>query len=212
MIPPAEFLDALARDLTPVEPASSLRRTAATWFCGSALFVAFAMLALGPLRSGFKGDLGTLRLLSELALGSAAAIALLVAGLELGVPGAPKARQLLTPAILLSAGFIGLTLFADGIPGPVSSMVGKRAHCFLEGLALALPPYVLALSRLRRRILFHRAICGAAVGAASAMIPALFMQIACMYEPAHAMSLHFPPILIVALLGAAVANRILPRA
>ena len=136
-----------------------------------------------------------------------AAIALLVAGLEFGVPGASSARRLLTPAILLSAGFVTWALFADVIPGPAASMVGKRAHCFLEALALALPPYALALFHLRRRILYHRAICGAAVGAAAAMIPALLMQIACMHDPAHAMGLHFPPILIVALAGGVARPR-----
>ena len=37
------------------------------------------------------------------------------------------------------------------------------------------------------------------------MLPALYMQLACMYEPTHILTLHVLPGLAMALIGAAVA-------
>ena len=49
------------------------------------------------------------------------------------------------------------------------------------------------------------------MGAAAGAVPALAMQLGCMYEPWHGLSLHLAPALVTAALGALVGWRILPR-
>ena len=44
-----------------------------------------------------------------------------------------------------------------------------------------------------------------ALGLAAGMLPALYMQIACMYLPAHILQFHILPGLMVVFVGAAVA-------
>jgi hypothetical protein len=92
------------------------------------------------------------------------------------------------------------------IPGLVSpvlepSMLGKRDHCFIETLVFALPPTVLALF-LVYRLFPLRPVYGAAlVCLAAGMMPALYMQIACMYAPVHILQMHIFPGLLVMVAG-----------
>jgi uncharacterized membrane protein YdbT with pleckstrin-like domain len=51
----------------------------------------------------------------------------------------------------------------------------------------------------------------AAAGAAAAAIPAILMQLACMYDPLHALSYHLTPVLMVAALGALAGPVVLTR-
>jgi hypothetical protein len=46
------------------------------------------------------------------------------------------------------------------------------------------------------------ALAGALMGGASACLTGLAMQLACMYDPAHALRYHLPPILPATALGA----------
>ena len=43
------------------------------------------------------------------------------------------------------------------------------------------------------------------LGLAAGMLPALYMQLACMYEPTHILSMHILPGLLMVLAGAAIA-------
>ena len=85
-------------------------------------------------------------------------------------------------------------------------------HCFIETLLVSLPPFSVALYLLRGRILFARAGAGLLVGMAAAAIPALWMHVTCMIEPLHVLTFHLSPVLIIGLLGAIVAHRVLPSA
>jgi hypothetical protein len=52
----------------------------------------------------------------------------------------------------------------------------------------------------------------ALIGLAGAMLPALFMQFACMYDPAHILHFHILPIpgvVVLGVIGAWVARRVL---
>ena len=52
---------------------------------------------------------------------------------------------------------------------------------------------------------------GLCLGVAAGSVPALVMQWACMYEPAHALMHHLGPAALVALAGAVLGPRLLPR-
>jgi len=204
------FVDALVADLHPVRPASALPRSLATWLPIVIATVTGLILATGPLRPGNAGPLMTERLWLEVTAGLLAAVALIAAGLELGVPGRPRLSRLLLPAaagVALFCAFVlaGGTLL-PGLEGPVPSMAGKREHCFIEGLMIGVIPAFLLVLRLPARALSAGAPAGALLGAGAAMLPAIGMQIACMYDAEHALHFHLPPILIIgtgaALLGA----------
>lgn len=213
----ARFIDALVGELAPVSPAASWSRAVAGWLVVAGGFVAFAMLASGPLRPSLDGDLSHGRFLLELALGVFAIIVLLASGLEIGVPGGPSTRWLTISALGVVGLWIGISFFGESLvsavlSAPSPSMAGKREHCFVEGVLISSVPFFIAMAALRRRALYAGAPSGFLLGLAAAGLPALGMQLACMYEPGHALNFHFSPMLFFAVLGALIAPRLLPAA
>jgi hypothetical protein len=196
------FVDALVGDLIPVAPAPSSGRAVSSWFALAGGFVVIAVSVTGPMREGAVQDLATLRLSMEFGIGLATAIAFVVAGLEIGVPGGAQRVRLLSPALGLAALWIALALagaaILPGFDGPASSMLGKREHCFIQGIAIGLLPTLLALRAVRSRALHSGPIAGLLVGVGASTLPALAMQIACMYDPGHALRFHLTPILVIA--------------
>jgi hypothetical protein len=161
----------------------------------------------GPIRSGAIHSLAASpRSGLEFCLGLATGFTAIWAGIEIGVPGTPNPRRLWIPPIVLMTGWLGLIVYGVSHPTLEVSMTGKRENCFIQSLVLATPPYCLALWLLRERI--PRAHTGASllVGAAAAAIPALWMQLACMHDPVHALKFHLTPILAVGLAGALIAR------
>ena len=207
----AGFLDGLVEDLESVRPAMPWGLAIGVWVVASGLFVGITILASGPLRAGFDADLTSLRLQLEVALGAGSILAMIAACLEWGVPGAPARGRLLAPGLLLAMGWLSVTIFGGGLPGPTPSMLGKREHCFISGILIALPPTALALGLLRQRLMLAHAAAGSLAGAAAAALPAIAMQLACMYEPEHALRFHFPPIILIAIIGGAAGHFMLPR-
>ena len=88
-------------------------------------------------------------------------------------------------------------------------MLGKREHCAAEAYLYSLPPALLMFWMQRQRFPLNplrAAIYGAI---AAAMLPALAMQVACMYEPTHILQNHVFPILVLAGVVGAVAFTII---
>ena len=81
-------------------------------------------------------------------------------------------------------------------------MLGKRPHCFAETLLYSAPPVIAGLWLLKRRYVLRGARAGALLGLAAGSLPALMMQIACMYSPEHILAFHIGPALAVAGAGA----------
>lgn len=206
-----DFVDALVADLRAVEPAPSLTTAAAAWIGFGVGLTAIAVLALGALREGALLDLQTPRLALEFLFGLATLVALVRAALEAGVPGSPPPLRLVAPALVFGLLWLGVALGPVPLHGPDASMIGKREHCFLEGLAITLLPAALGLRAIRRRSLGAGALGGALIGLAAGALPALAMQLACMYDPEHALDFHFTPMLVgagvAAMLGAGLESR-----
>ena len=102
-------------------------------------------------------------------------------------------------------------LFLVGLASPAlePSMLGKRPMCFVETLIYSVPP-LLALWFIQRRLYPLRPVASAMLaGLSSGLIPAVYMQFACMYEPLHILAFHIGPGLGVALI-AALLPRLLP--
>ncbi len=211
IMPESDFLDALVDDLQPVRPAVPWASAMGIWILASGLFAAGAILIGGPPRPGVESDLASLRLVIELSLVFATVFAMIAAGLEIGVPGAPATRRLLTPAVVLGLLWLGIMLLGDSLPGPARSMLGKREHCLVEVLMISLPPTGLAFFLLRHRLMRIQWAAGALAGAAASALPAIGMQLACMYEPEHALRFHYSPVVLIALAGGIAGHFFLPH-
>jgi hypothetical protein len=208
----SDFVDALVADLERVRPAMPWSRAILVWVLMSWTIVGGVLLASGPLRSDLIAELlGSPGFVLELALGFAAGLTAIGAGLELGVPGAPSPLRLCTPPALLFCSWTLAVAYGLIDPGGPTTIEGIRVHCFVEILTVSLPPVTLAFYLLRGRVIFAQARAGLLVGAAAAALPALWMQLACVTEPSHVLKFHLSPILILGVLGALLARRILPR-
>ena len=194
----SDFVSALVADLRAVSPAPPVRRALTVWTLGAIALTATATLVLGPLREHALSDLTTPRLSLEFLFGTATLLSLTVAALEAGVPGSPRFLRSGLPGLSLvfALCWLAIAIGPFALAGPEPSMLGKREHCFLEGLAIGLLPAILGLHMIRGRSLRAGALTGALIGAAAGTLPALAMQIACMYEPNHALHFHFTPILV----------------
>ncbi len=201
------LIDALIEDLTPVRVARSWGSAVLLWAGISWVFVTSAVLMSGPVRSGAVAALvASPRSGLKLCLGLATGFTAIWAGLEIGVPGTPNTRRLWIPPLILFSGWLGLIAYGVAHPLFEVSMLGRREHCLAQSLVLATPPYLLALWLLRERIITAHAGAGLLVGAAAAAIPALWMQLGCLYDPVHALKFHLTPILIVGLAGALIGH------
>jgi hypothetical protein len=204
-------IDELVADLAPVTPPPPLGRAAGLWLLLSWVWVAALTLATGDLRPDAADQLtGAPRFLLECLFGLGVGVAAIVGAVRLGIPGAPV-RRALVAAGGLAALWIGCLLVGLVDPALPASMAGKRPHCAIEAWLLALGPLALALLLLRRWVGLRPVLSGAIAGAAAGAIPALMMQLACMYGAEHALVMHLGPGLVPVALGALLGPRLLRR-
>jgi hypothetical protein len=187
----------LVEELEPVRQPLSVIPAALLWLGLSAAYVIALALLLGPFRPGFADQLlQTPVFATEMAAGVGAVFALSFALVQQATPGMSD-RLVLRFAVVLLILWLGHFLVGFIAPVLEPSMLGKRATCALEAYALSLPPLSLAVWLQRRRFVLRpiRATLSAAL--AAAMIPAVLMQVACMYEPTHILLHHVLPVGVV---------------
>lgn len=195
------LLDNLVEDLQPVRPVPDLRLLICGWLVGSVVYVVGVTHLLGPIRPGVLGQLQAHpRFLAEMVLGGVAIAALATWVFRAAVPGAGSAAvrwlTMVAAGLWLCAIVVGLA-----VPALEPSMLGKRDHCYLEAFVVALPPLLAALY-LQRRLYPLSAVRSALLaGFAAGALPALYMQIACMYMPLHNLLFHIGPGVLVGLLA-----------
>lgn len=196
-----QLIAQLSTGLQPVKPPLPVELTAALWLLASAGFVVGITHWLGPIRANALAQLASEpRFLVETLIGLLAIACIAIAAFRAAVPGA------LTPGFVTVGIGLMLLWLANYVIGLVSpalepSMLGKRDHCFIETLVFALPPTVLALFLVRRRYPLRPVYGAALVCLAAGMMPALYMQIACMYAPVHILQMHIFPGLLVMVAG-----------
>ena len=198
----ASLISSLAEDLQPVGRALSPMALALAWLLGSWNFVTALTVATGPMRPGFATQLAAEpRFLLESVLGLAVGVLAIRATAGLGIPSPRSALRQAAPALLLFVAWVGVYVYGLYDPALAPSMVGKREYCYLQTLIYAGPPLAAGLWLVRRAAPLARVWTGALAGAAAASLPALMMQLACMYDPAHILSHHIAPIAAAALAG-----------
>ena len=214
MTKPRDLLIAeLAAAATPVKRPGQTAHHIMLW-----LVLAVSLSVLGVLVGGpiimFRWPvlLQAPQFLGESLLGVVAIIALANAAFKTGIPSlVALARQIAWPLLLLVA-WVGFQSYGLIEPALAPSMLGKRAHCWLEALLVGVPALVIGCCAVRRLWPLHGAWTGALLGLASGAIPALMMQFICMYEPAHILKFHLLPGLVTGLVGALLGSWLLrPR-
>ena len=194
------LIQRLAADLNPAQRLADIYRVAWLWLLISLLYVALTTLLLGPLRGGAWQQLaGHPRFALEMLSGLAAMSCFAIAAFCQSVPG-------ITTTWWLRAAWglcvLWLVQIVAGFAWPVlePSMLGKRDHCALEFYFYVVPPVLAAVWLQMRRFALQPVHAAVNAAIAAGMMPAIGMQVACMYEPGHILRFHAAPIVSVAAL------------
>jgi hypothetical protein len=207
----AELIRQLAGELRPAPALRTPRHLALVWGAAAWLFVLGATIAVQPLRPGVLDQLvASPRFAGETLLGLLAGGIAIGVAFAVGVPGR-SARRSIVLALGGLAVWAGVYVYGLLSPALEPSMLGKRQLCFLEVLLWGLPPLAAGLLLLRRLAPLERWSAGLVMGFAAGAMPALLMQLACMYVPSHILSHHLGPVLGLALLGALAGPLLLRR-
>ena len=201
----------LSRDLAPVSSPSNINRLAIAWFLLSAIFVVAITHLFGPIRPGAFSQLGTEpRFLLETMLGVAAILWTSLLAFRSAVPAALSKQFAATGMVLMA---LWLAQYVIGFVSPAlePSMLGKRDHCFSETLVYSLPVILTGLFLIRRLYPLRPLRTAMSIGLAAGMLPALYMQLACMYEPSHILGYHILPGLLMVGAAAGIAAIWRPR-
>jgi hypothetical protein len=202
MKPRDDLIASLVDDLAPVRSIGNINALAMVWLVLSALYVVAIIHVLGPVRPGAFGQLiGNGRFLFENLLGLAAIILVTLGAFRAAVPGANARRVGLAGAIMM-LGWI--SMYPAGLLSPTlePAMLGKREYCYIETLIYALPPMLAGGMMIRRLYPLQQVKVAWLVSLAAGMLPALYMQVACMYEPVHILKLHILPGVLAGVIGA----------
>lgn len=206
-----DLILSLSRGLEPVSPVLNVNVLALGWLLVSAVYVAAMIHLVGPIRPGALSQLASEpRFLLETLLGAAAIVWVGLAAFRAAIPAALSKSFAASGLILV---VLWLVQFLIGLVSPAlePSELGKRDFCYLETIAYSIPAILIALFVIRRLYPLRYVRTAMTVGLAAGMLPALYMQLACMYEPMHIMLLHLLPGLSMALIGAAIAVFWRPR-
>ncbi len=198
-----KVIDDLAQDLQPARKLLSPLRLTLLWWTASWGFVVGTALLTAPLRPGALDNLVTVpQFTIEIATGLLAGFLVSLAAFRLAVPGLSSNRWLLSVVVALFCTWVLAYVVGLEYPALMTGMMGKRPHCALEMLAYSTPLLLAAAWLFARRYTIRSVRAGLLAGAAAGAVPALMMQLACMYEPVHILKYHMAPIVCVALFGA----------
>ena len=194
-----DFISDLSRGLAATPHLKPLGWVVGWWLVGSLVYVCALTWLLGPFRLGFSEQLASHpRFMLEMALGSGALVCLAIAAFRDAVPGLDS-RLPRRIGWILAAGWLTNILTGYFAPTLEPSMLGKREHCALEAYLYSLPPAIVAIWLQRHRFPLDPIRAATLAALAAGMMPAVLMQIACMYEPTHILEGHVLPVGVLAL-------------
>ena len=202
-----KLISTLSTGLAPVSPARNINRMAISWFLLSAIYVVAVTHLFGPVRPGAFSQLATEpRFLVETMLGVVAILWVSLLAFRSAVP-ARLSKQFAAAGMVLMALWLAQYVIGFVSPALEPSRLGKRSYCYFETLAYSLPVILAGLFFVRRLYPLRPLRTAMSVGLAAGMMPALYMQLACMYEPSHILAFHILPGLVMVGIGAAIAAR-----
>ncbi len=201
----SDLITDLVSDLEPVRnPGKTLVRSL-LW-----LLVAFAasiifMVLRAPFRPGFSQQLLSVpQFATETILGCIAIIAVGVVAYRSAIPSNQGLWNLFRLPLGITVVWVSFYVYGLSEPALEPSMAGKRDHCYLEVFLYGLPALLAGIVALRALYPLRGTASGAMIGLAAGAIPALLMQLACMYVVPHMLMFHILPGLALAGFGGIV--------
>ena len=195
------LIKSLAAQITPVKPPINSDLLAFLWLLGSLVYCLTIIHLPGPIRSNaFSQLIAEPRFMLEMFAGLTAIVLTTVAAFRRTLPGALSKPIQMTARIAVLF-WIGLNVYGLFDPAITPSTDGYRSYCVFETFIYALPPLFSAGFLARRRLVLELTHTGFGLGLAAGMIPAWYMQMACMYAPEHMLKFHLLPAIVVAVLG-----------
>jgi hypothetical protein len=206
-----EIVEQLATDLRPVRRLSS-GAAIVLWLSLSWAFVIAITLATGDLRPGvFEQLQHSPRFVIECLLGFGVGVFAFRGAVLLALPGRMSWRRAIPAVHAMVALWIAVYVYGLVDPALEPSTLGYRRHCFSETLLFSGPPVALGLFLIARRTPIRRGWVGGLIGASAASLPALIMQIACMYDPKHILLFHLMPVVILGIMAGLLGKLILRK-
>jgi len=206
------LIDQLIEDLAPVSPPPSIGVSVLGWGLASWATVALLVYLTGPLRGGAGEQLlAEPQFLLECLLGASVGLVAMAGALAIATPGRGRSTRLMRPGMILLAAWVAAYLYGLVSPALSPSDTGHRNHCFAETLLFSLPPLAFGLVLLRRRAALEPSLATGLAAVAAASLPGLAMQLACMYDPMHTLTMHLSPLLILGAAAAVLGKQLLRR-
>jgi hypothetical protein len=199
------LISSLSSKLEPVSPPPNINRLAMAWFALSAIYVVAVTQLFGPIRSNAIAQLGTEpRFALETLLGVAAILWFSLLAFRSAIPAA-LSRKFTAAGLVLMA--LWLAQYVIGLVSPAlePSSLGNRHHCYIETMVYSLPVILAGLFFVRRLYPLRPVRTAMSISLVAGMLPALYMQLACMYEPTHILAFHILPGLLMVGVGAGIA-------
>ena len=198
----SQLIQKLTSDLTPVVTRGNILIPAMGWFACSWVYIVVLSIYLGPLREGaVEALIHSPQFAFETYTGFISSALFCVIAFQESIPGIQK-RWLIGLSFITLFLWIGCYIAGLSIPAIEPSMLGKRVHCVLEAYVYSGPPLLVGYVLIYRRYSLDSIRAGMFLGISAGMLPAVFMQIACMYKPHHILTHHIAPILVIVIAGA----------
>ncbi len=197
-----QLIQELASELEPVVTRSNILIPAISWFVCSWVYVIVLSIYLGPLREGaLEAMIRSPQFAFESYTGLISSALFCAIAFQESIPGIQK-RWLVGLSFVTLLLWIACYIAGLSFPAIEPSMTGKRAHCVLEAYIYSGPPLIVGYLLIYQRFPLNSIRAGIFLGICSGILPALFMQIACMYEPEHILTHHIAPMSVIILTGA----------
>ncbi len=196
------LIKSLSEQVPPVKVLMNPDLLALLWLLGSIVYCLIVIHLFGTIRSNAYSQLiSEPRFMLEMVTGLIAIVLTSVVAFRYTVPGAVSRSAKMAASIVVLF-WIGLNVYGLFDPAIEPSFEGYRHYCAYEIFSNALLPLFIAGLLARRRLVLELTNTGFGLGLAAGMIPAWYMQMACMYSPEHMLRFHLLPAIAVA--GAAV--------
>jgi len=200
-----QLIASLVDDLTTKKSRWPVVWIAIIWWLVSWVYVVFITWLMGPVRMlhQHENTLHAHQFHIESLLGLVASLLIAILAWYGSTPAA-LTKRITYSAFTIVAVWLAFYIVGFFEPALEPSMIGKREHCYWEVFVYSLPPTLISCHYVLCRYPINTIQTGFYIGLASGMIPALFMQFACMYDPLHTFTHHLIPTVFAGLMGAAI--------
>jgi hypothetical protein len=202
----SDLIDDLSKGLAVVNPRIGIILPALLWFFCSWIYVIALSLYLGLARAdAFTALLSNPQFAFESFTGLLAGALFCIIAFRESIPGL-RSQWWILIAFCSAIVWVGCYVVDLSFPAIEPSLLGKRAHCVLEAYLYSSPPLLIGYWLIYQRYSLDSMWAGLFLGICAGMLPALWMQLVCMYNPQHILTHHIGPILLITLSGALIGK------